>query len=303
MAMQINRNQNLKGIGLMIFGMVGLAGTDVLGKWLMIEGYSAFQVIAVKGWIIVVLMTVWILLTRRISQIKTSRAGAHGLRLVLTCSGPILILIALAEMPLADVTVIVFSSVFITTAMSAPIFKEKVGFHRWAAVIIGFAGVVLVLRPGIGVFQPVGILALLAGAAFAALNLTTRWLRDTETTLSLIFYIMLGMAALSSLILPFVWKPISFLDLMIYTVMAVFTLIGYIGMTGAFMCAPLGVVAPFEYTLMLFAVVSGYLIWEEIPDRFVWTGATIILMSGIYLIQREARAHGVIKKNNRLEKS
>ncbi len=298
MTTRIKSSQNLKGIGLMIFGMMGIAGSDAFGKWLMAKDYSAFQVIAVKGWIIIILMTVWILLTKRGSQIKTFRPRAHILRLLLSFSGPILILIALAEMPLADVTVIVFSSVFITTAMSVPVFKEKVGFHRWFAVIAGFIGVIITLRPGIGVFQPVGVLALLAGAAFAALNLTTRWLRGTETALSLIYYTMLGMAILSSFILPFVWRPISYFDLAIYAAMAVSTLIGYIGMTRAFMCAPLGVVAPFEYTLILFAIVSGYLIWGDIPDGFVWTGATIILLSGIYLIRVENREAGIVRNNN-----
>lgn len=299
MGAQIKRSQNLKGIGLMVFGMVGIAATDALGKWLMSEDYSAFQVIAIKGWISVLLMTIWILLTRRFSQIKSSRPGAHILRLLLTFSGPILILIALAEMPLADVTVIVFSSVFITTAMSVPVFREEVGLRRWLVVILGFIGVLITLRPGIGVFQPIALVALLAGAAFAALNLTTRWLRETETVLSLVYYIMLGMAVLSSFILPFVWKPISLFDLMIYTVMAVSSLIGYIGMTKAFMCAPLGVVAPFEYTLIIFAIVSGYLIWGDIPDGFVWTGATIILLSGIYLIQLEHRDDGIIGSNDK----
>jgi drug/metabolite transporter (DMT)-like permease len=69
-------------------------------------------------------------------------------------------------------------------------------------------------------------------------------------------------------------------------------------MTGAFVTAPVGVVAPFEYTVMLFAIVSGYLIWGDVPDSYVWTGAAIILMSGIYLIQREARAHRLAVNNN-----
>jgi len=274
----------------MIIGMMGMAGTDASGKWLMTSEYSVFQVIAVRGWIIVALMTTWIILTRRLSDLKTKRIRAHGIRLLLAFGGPVCMFSALAHMPLADVTVIIFGSTFLTTALSVPIFKEKVGLHRWTAVILGFVGVVIALRPGAGMFEPIAMLALLAGVLFSTINLTARWLRDTETTLGITFYTMAGMAALSSLIVPFVWQPIPLNDLLIFVVMSVFTIIGYLGMTGAFVMAPVGVVAPFEYTVMIFAVISGYLIWGDVPDNYVWTGATIIVTSGVYLIYRESRA-------------
>jgi drug/metabolite transporter (DMT)-like permease len=156
---------------------------------------------------IVVLMTTWIILTKRTSEIRTSRLGAHGLRVLLAFFGPILMFTALAELPLADVTVIVFGSTFLTTALSVPLFREKVGAHRWSAVILGFIGVLIALRPGTGVFQPAAIFALLAGVAFSTINLTARWLKNSETTLSLTFYTLVGMAALASLVAPFVWQP------------------------------------------------------------------------------------------------
>ena len=286
-----NPAQNLRGIAVMIIGMIGMAGTDASGKWLMTSDYSVFQVIAVRGWIIVALMAAWVVFTKRIAQLKTRRPGAHGIRLILAFGGPVLMFTALAKMPLADVTVIIFGSTFLTTALSVPIFKEKVGLHRWSAVVLGFVGVVIALRPGAGVFEPIAVLALFAGVAFSTVNLTARWLRDTESTLSITFYTMLGMAALSSLAIPFVWQPIPLGDLVIFVVMGVFTLIGYLGMTGAFVMAPVGVVAPFEYTVLIFAVISGYLIWGDVPDGYVWTGAAIIVASGTYLIIRESRAH------------
>ena len=289
MLLKKSHSENAKAIGFMVFGMLGFAGMDALGKWIMGTDHSAFQLIAIKSWIVIVTMAIWIFVTGRLSQLKTNRPGSHVVRILLSFSGPILMLIALAQMPLADVTVIVFSSVFITTALSFPVFKEKVGLHRWLAVVFGFVGVIIALKPGMEVFQPAGILALLAGAAFATINLTTRWLKNTETEISLIFYTILGMAMLSSLMLPFVWKPMSFFDFSVYSLMGVFTLIGYIGVTKAFMRAPLGVVAPFEYTLMLFAVVSGYFIWGDLPDVSIWTGAAIIVASGLYLIYRETR--------------
>jgi drug/metabolite transporter (DMT)-like permease len=255
----------------------------------MTSDYSVFQVIAVRGWIIMAIMAVWIVSTGRSAELKTKRIGAHGFRLVLAFGGPVLMFSALAHMPLADVTVIIFGSTFLTTALSVPIFKEKVGLHRWSAVILGFVGVVIALRPGAGMFEPVAIMALMAGVLFSTINLTARWLRDTETTIGITFYTMAGMALISSLIVPFVWQPIPLQDLVIFAIMSVFTLIGYLGMTGAFVMAPVGVVAPFEYTVMIFAVISGYLIWGDVPDNYVWTGAGIIVVSGVYMIYRESR--------------
>lgn len=288
---ELKFNQNLKGISVMIIGMIGMAGTDACGKWLMTNDYSVFQLIAVRGWIIVALMSTWIFLTKRSAELKTGRLGAHVIRLGLAFGGPLLMFTALAKMPLADVTVIIFGSTFLTTALSVPIFKEKVGIHRWSAVVLGFVGVLIAIRPGAGVFEPFAILALFAGVAFSTVNLTTRWLRNTETTVCLTFYTMAGMATLASIVAPFVWQAIPLMDFLIFVVMSVFTVIGYLGMTAAFVMAPIGVVAPFEYTVMIFAIISGYLIWGDVPDGYVWTGASIIVASGIYLIQREARAH------------
>ena len=104
-------SENLKAIGFMVFGMLGFAGMDALGKWIMATEHSAFQLIAIKSWIVILVMAIWIFFTGRLSQLKTNRPGAHVVRILLSFSGPILILIALAEMPLADVTVIVFSSI------------------------------------------------------------------------------------------------------------------------------------------------------------------------------------------------
>ena len=196
---------------------------------------------------------------------------------------------ALCDMPLADVTVIVFGSTFMTTALSVFFFKEKVGIHRWSAVVLGMVGVVIALRPGTGVFNAAAVFALLAGLSFAGINLSTRWLRDTESALKQIFYLMLGITVFSSAILPLYWVPVYSGDWIIFAALGLSTILGYIFLTRAFMVAPTGLVAPFEYTVLIWAVIFGFLIWGEVPDRYVWTGAGIIVLSGIYLISRESR--------------
>ena len=285
------RRGNITGILCMLLGMLGMGLTDVSAKWLVGADYPIIQLIAVRGWFISLMLVAWVLVTRQVTAIKTHRPWAHFLRFVVCFLAPFLMFRALRDMPIADVTVIVFGSTFMTTALSVPLFKEKVDIHRWSAVAMGMVGVVIALRPTADIFNPAAVFALLAGLSFAGINLTARWLRDTESTLQLVFYLMIGITVFSSAILPTVWIPVNSGDWVIFAAFGLFTILGYVFMTRAFMVAPTGLVAPFEYTVLIWAVVFGYLIWEEVPDLFVWTGAAVIVLSGIFLIQRESVAH------------
>ena len=146
------------------------------------------------------------------------------------------------------------------------------------------------MRPGSELFRPEILFAVAAGISFAGINLTARWLRDTETTFQLVFFLMAGIAVIASLALPFVWRPMPLADLALFGGMAAATLFGYIFMTRAFVVAPLGVVAPFEYTVLIWAVIWGFVIWGELPGAFVWAGAAVIVASGLYLLHRKVKA-------------
>ena len=291
-AMEYTRQGNLTGVLFMLLGMLGMGLTDASAKWLVSADYPVIQVIALRGWFISGILIVWVLATRQMRDLPTQRPWGHVLRLMVAFLGPLFMFRAMQDMPLADVTVIVFGSTFMTTALSVPLFKEKVGIHRWSAVVLGLVGVIIALRPGTDVFNPSAIFALLAGLSFAGINLTARWLRDTENTLQLILYLMMGMTALSTAILPTVWVPVAPIDWTIFGAIGIFTIIGYIFMTRAFMVAPTGLVASFEYTVLIWAVAFGFLIWGDVPDKFVWTGAAVIVASGIYLVHRESRHDG-----------
>ncbi len=280
----------LAGVFYMVLGMIGMGAVDATGKWLVTSEYSPEQVIAVRGWFISAMLIAWGIYAGRMSEFKTRRPWGHCLRLMVGFLGPMMMFRALQDMPLADVTVIIFGSTFATTAFAVPLFKEKVGLHRWAAVIVGFIGVVIALRPGAELFDPVALFAVVAGLAFAGINLTARWLRETETTFQIVFFLMVGMTVLATIIAVPGWAPLAGEDIWLFVAMAVFTLFGYVFMTHAFVVAPVGLVAPFEYTVMIWAVMFGYLIWGDVPDLYVWTGAAVIVASGLYLIYREQKA-------------
>ena len=274
-----------------------MGGVDAFGKWFVINDYSPVQVIAVRGWMITLVMLIWALGSGRRRELTTQRPMAHGVRIALSICGPLFMFTALASLPLADVTVVILGSPFVTAALAVPLFSERVGRHRWLAIAAGFIGVTVAMRPGSEMFRPEILFAAAAGISFAAINLTARWLRDTETTFQLVFFLMAGIALVASLALPFVWRPMSLAELAMFTCMAAATLFGYIFMTRAFMVAPLCVVAPFEYTVMIWAVTWGFVIWGDMPSAYVWTGAAIIVASGLYLLHREARLQKLSTEN------
>ncbi len=280
----------LAGVFYMVLGMIGMGAVDATGKWLVTSDYSPAQVIAVRGWFVSAMLIAWGVYAGRMSEFKTQRPWGHCLRLMVGFLGPMMMFRALQDMPLADVTVIIFGSTFATTALAVPLFNEKVGPQRWAAVIVGFIGVVIALRPGAGLFDPVALFAVVAGLAFAGVNLTARWLRETETTFQIVFFLMVGMTVVATINAIPGWAPLANEDIWLFAAMAVFTLFGYVFMTHAFVVAPVGLVAPFEYTVMIWAVMFGYLIWGDVPDAYVWTGAAVIVASGLYLIYREQKA-------------
>ena len=175
-----------------------------------------------------------------------------------------------------------------------PLLGERVGRHRWAAVGVGFIGIVIVLRPGqagLDEFLTLGALSALAGTFFFSMTVVLiRRMTRTETNASLVFYGGVVTVAISALMLPygFDWPtPGDFALLVLVGLLGGF---GIIFVTEAFRTAPV-VLAPFEYTAMIWAVVFGYTVWGELPDGWVVAGAAVVVSSGLYILHRETRRH------------
>jgi len=283
-------NTNVTGIVLMMLGAALLTAMDGTVKLLVMKDFSPFQILAVRGWIIFVLMAAWILPREGLDALKTKRWGWHLGRSVIGFAAPFLFFLSFRALPLADATVIFFGATFIMTAASALFLKERVGAHRWAAVFIGFTGVVIAANPGTGVFQVEALYALCASVTYAFLVLSARWIGDTEPTFRMVFYYNLGLMVIATLVLPFVYKPMSMEDLGIILAISILAFSGHICLTRAFVVAPVGVIAPFEYTSLIWAALFGFVLFADIPAPNVWIGAAVIVMCGLYVIARERRS-------------
>lgn len=290
-------NRNLIGVGYILAGIGFLSIMDSVAKALVGADYSVMQIIAIRGWIILVAMLLVLPRMGGLKALRTEQPFKHLIRVVVGFAAPYFFFSSLKELGLADATVIFFGGgTFLMTALSVPLFKEYVGPHRWGAVIVGFVGVLIAAQPSSGVFQVEALFAIASGASYALLVLATRWLGPSEGTFRPVFYYNLGLAVIASFALPLSFKAMPSHDVVTLAAMAALAVAGHFGITRAFHTAPVSLLAPFEYTAIIWAAVLGYLIWSDIPATNVLIGAGIIISCGLYLIHREARAEKVKRR-------
>ncbi len=202
---------------------------------------------------------------------------------------------AIGRVPLATASAIGFTAPLIVTALSVPLLQESVGWRRWSAVTVGFAGALLVIRPDTGLRDPAVLLLLASALAYALYQIATRWVaRHDDAATGIIFAALLGSLAMS-VVLPFVFTPPRTVgDGMLFASLGLFGGIGHYLIIRAFQLGPAAVMAPLGYVELVGTTVLGYLIFGNFPDAWTWAGAAVIIASGLYIASRERqrRARG-----------
>ncbi len=217
------------------------------------------------------------------------RPGMQLLRGALLLACTLLFFGAVSHMPVADAIALVFVYPFLLTALSPWVLREPVGVRRWSAVVIGFLGVLVVVRPG-GGFYPEGTpLALGAGTLFAVYALLTRRLAgEAPPLVGLGFTAVVGAVVLTAL-LPWTWQPLEPRVVALLVLMGVLTAAGHGLVLRAFELAPAALLAPLGYLEIVGAVLVGLALFGEFPDPVTWTGIAVIVASGVYISLRERR--------------
>ncbi len=290
-------DRNLLGIILMIAGVFVISVEDAGSKFLMEADLHAFQIISISAWLSVAALAIWSVVDRKrnpigIRTFKTKHWRIHLLRSALSVVTGLFFLYALKYMKLADVTIIFFSAPIMMTAMSALILKEKVGLFRWTAVIAGFIGVMIALRPEADDVDWKILLPLFGSMTYAGRAVLIRSMAGVETATQIVFHTRLGVALLSTGPLIFFWVPMSLPHFYLLTFLTGLLLIAHLLMTKATVTASLAVVGPFEYTGLLWSVLLGFVIWGDLPGQNMWIGAVFIIGSGLVVAYRE----GLLKK-------
>ncbi|GKT34129.1 dTDP-4-dehydrorhamnose 3,5-epimerase-related like protein, partial [Aduncisulcus paluster] len=196
---------------------------------------------------------------------------------------------AFSTLPLAQVYPLLFAMPLLVTVFSIPILGEKVGIHRWAAVILGLIGVVIVVRPGQAELAPGHFAAMTAAVTGALASVIVRKIGSEERSVVLLLSPLLGNVIVMAILLPFVWQPLQIGDLGLLAVIAIFGLTASFLQILAYRAGEAAIVAPMQYSQILWAVFYGWIIFHESVDIPTLVGAGVVILSGIYIVIRETR--------------
>ena len=284
------KHHPLKGIVLFITAIFLISIVDTICKFFT-KDLHAIQI--VWGYLIGINVTLWIFFFfkgEKLSKLLlTNKLSLQIIRpAFLICSISSLFL-GLTYLPIAEATAIGFVAPLFITALSVPILREKVGIHRWSAVIIGFLGVIIIVRPGTEFWHIASIMPLLGAFFFALFQILTRLLSTTENTYTTLFYTGLGGLGWSSLMVPFVWSPMLKIHFFVFFSIGIMGAIAHLCMISAFDRAEASFLAPYNYTKLLWVAVLGYIIFGDKPSLEMWLGAFVIVSAGFYVFSREKK--------------
>ena len=282
------------GAGLLAFAL--FATHDVLIK-LLGDGYSPFQIVFFSVLFSFPLATILLMRDVQEGTLIPRHPWWVGLRTAATVVVGACAFYAFSTLPLAEVYAILFAAPLLITVLAIPMLGEAVGPRRWLAVTAGLIGVVVVLRPGAGAGLDLGHAAALAAACLGAFaSVVVRKIGREERPVVLLLYPLVANFLVMGAMLPVVYRPMPLPDLGLMAAMAALSLAATMLLIRAYREAPAGVVAPMQYSQIVWATVFGLVLFDEAPDGFTALGAAIIIGSGLYILFRESRMGAATKR-------
>ena len=283
--------------GVLVFtvGLSFIALADAMAKVLG-ESMASPQVVWLYLVSVLVALMLYLLVTRQnFRQLVRTRKPRLQIARGLSILGSLtFIFAALQFMPLAEATVINFTGPLFMVALAGPMLGERVGWRRWAAVIVGLAGAMIVVRPGSEVFQWAALMPIASAIFFALFQLLTRKIAGHDGALTTLFYTQIVAAAGATLAAPFFWTPVTLYQLGFAFLAGCVGLTAHICMFNAFRLADASLLAPINYTRIVASVLLGYWIFGDLPDFYTIAGGAVIIGSGLFVIYREARTRPAV---------
>ena len=309
-----------KGIVLVVIGMVLFSVQDALIKNLSTHA-SLIQIFVCRGVIGIVILSIFLKLTNRKLSIKSNNLKIAIARGLLFPFAFLCFYLAIAAMPIAEASALFFVSPFFMTILSKIILKNKVGIHRLVAIMVGFVGIIFIIKPEFANFNWVMILPIVCAFAYSLSMILTIYTKDSDTTYQQTSHVYLGSIAVGTIVylvfgnfnehysdnpsLSYLLRAWDFTDFTILFKILVISFIGTIGilcLINAYRIGLPSVVSPFEYTMIINALIIGYFIFHEQPDYYSIIGMTLIILSGIYIFFRERPRKTKIVTENSLRK-
>lgn len=277
------------GIGLAVLAVVLFTVMDTIGKSLT-ASYPVEQVVWARYFFSLLVLLLLIPPVGVRELVGTRRLGLQVGRGLLLALATLCMMTAISLIPLADAYTIMFTAPLLVTVFSVPLLGERVGWRRWSAVLVGFAGVLIVIRPGIGAVHWAMLLPLITAVCFALYQILTRKVSETdgESPFAMLFYLGLVGTIVFTALAPFVWRPVAAVDWAWMVTMGTIGAVSHLMLIRALTIIPASLVSPFTYTQIVWALILGYLVFGDLPDRWMLIGAAVIIASGLFVFYREA---------------
>jgi len=278
----------LRGILLMVAGSAVLTISDATTKWLT-AGYPIGEIMSLRAvfTLIPILAIVWH--SGGISILRMRNLRMQSIRAACAVASTFLFVGGLVFLPLADAIAIAFSGPLFVTALATPMLGEQVGWRRWSAVIVGFLGVLVMVRPTGDGFQWFALLPLSAAACGAFRDIITRQVRVSASPVAVLTLTMVAVGLSGLVTIPSGWVAVSGGDLLLLATAGILVGVAQYLVIHAFYIAEASLIIPYKYLSLIWATVLGFVMWGDVPDSHVMMGATLVVGSGLYIIHRETQ--------------
>jgi len=281
-------NPHLLGVVLMVIATALFGVMDGLVKWLSAD-YPTVQIMFFRSAFALIPAVIMVRRGPGFGALRTRRLKAHMIRSCFGVAAMLCFFYSYRAMPLADVTAISFAAPFIIALLSVWLLKEKVGPHRWAAIAIGFIGMLVIVQPGQSgaILSHASLIVVLGTLLYALAMIQIRQMGQHEPSAVVAFYFAATCTTITALALPWNWVMPKESDLLLLCATGIAGGVAQLFMSRAYALAPAALVAPIDYTHLIWSVALGWFIWGDFPALSTWAGAAIIIASGLYILYRE----------------
>lgn len=284
----LSRNATLAGIGMMLLGILLFSLNDVMGKWL-VATYTVGQLLLIRSAAALAVLAPFIVKQGLMRTLKPEKPGLQFTRAALGSVESGLFYLAIVYLPLADTMTIWMAAPVWVVVLAALLLGERVSPGRWLVVLVGFVGVIVTLAPSGASLSMPALVALLGSVLFAVLMIAGRYLRGTPDV-TLVGWQTFGTLLLGLCLIPFGWVTPTPLDFGLLALLGIVAMVAHLCVTRSLKLAEASVVVPYQYTLIVWALVFGWLVFNDWPTPQMLAGAGLIVAAGLALIVMERRA-------------
>lgn len=291
------RNTKLAGIAMMLIGILLFSLNDALGKWL-VATYTVGQLLLLRSMAALVVLAPFAAKAGARAFLRPERPGLQILRVVLGATESLLFYVAVSYLPLADTMTIWLAAPVWAVVLAALLLGERVNAARWLTVVVGFVGVAVALDPSGAALSLPALIALLGSILFGALMIAGRRLRGTPDVV-LVGWQTFATFLIGVALLPFGWVTPTLADLALLALLGVVAMVAHICVTRSLKLAEASVVVPYQYTLIVWALLFGWLVFGDWPTPAMLLGAALIVAAGLALLLLERRETGIVARRSK----